>query len=145
MIDKFGRAVTYLRVSVTDRCDLRCSYWAGNAMRLTGSGSRLSPPTLRSQIIHSGLAVRSTSASRFYYRLMAMRPGPLPLLHEAFFSQRRRLFSFLKAKLVDIGEDCPQMAAYTICRGHSIAANDGIGNEIVLSENFLHPAFVLHR
>ena len=26
MIDPFGRAVTYLRVSVTDRCDFRCHY-----------------------------------------------------------------------------------------------------------------------
>jgi cyclic pyranopterin phosphate synthase len=26
LIDGFGRAVTYLRVSVTDRCDLRCAY-----------------------------------------------------------------------------------------------------------------------
>jgi len=26
MIDPFGRAVTYLRVSVTDRCDFRCRY-----------------------------------------------------------------------------------------------------------------------
>ena len=26
MIDPFGRVVTYLRVSVTDRCDLRCVY-----------------------------------------------------------------------------------------------------------------------
>jgi cyclic pyranopterin phosphate synthase len=26
LIDGFGRAVTYLRVSVTDRCDLRCLY-----------------------------------------------------------------------------------------------------------------------
>ena len=26
MIDPFGRAITYLRVSVTDRCDLRCFY-----------------------------------------------------------------------------------------------------------------------
>ena len=26
MIDPFGRAMTYLRVSVTDRCDLRCVY-----------------------------------------------------------------------------------------------------------------------
>ena len=26
MIDPFGRAITYLRVSVTDRCDLRCTY-----------------------------------------------------------------------------------------------------------------------
>jgi|TARA_R100000501_G_scaffold14543_2_gene26281 cyclic pyranopterin phosphate synthase len=26
LVDKFGRQVTYLRVSVTDRCDLRCTY-----------------------------------------------------------------------------------------------------------------------
>src|SRR5229473_4562896 len=26
MIDPFGREITYLRVSVTDRCDLRCVY-----------------------------------------------------------------------------------------------------------------------
>jgi GTP 3',8-cyclase len=26
MIDPFGRAITYLRVSVTDRCDFRCQY-----------------------------------------------------------------------------------------------------------------------
>ncbi len=29
MIDPFGRAVTYLRVSVTDRCDFRCTYSHG--------------------------------------------------------------------------------------------------------------------
>src|ERR1700744_5057868 len=26
LVDAFGRTVTYLRVSVTDRCDLRCVY-----------------------------------------------------------------------------------------------------------------------
>ncbi|HTU52657.1 MAG TPA: radical SAM protein, partial [Acetobacteraceae bacterium] len=26
MIDPFGRNITYIRVSVTDRCDLRCVY-----------------------------------------------------------------------------------------------------------------------
>src|SRR5579871_7064630 len=26
IIDPFGREITYLRVSVTDRCDLRCVY-----------------------------------------------------------------------------------------------------------------------
>ena len=26
MIDPFGRTVSYLRVSVTDRCDFRCTY-----------------------------------------------------------------------------------------------------------------------
>ena len=26
MVDPFGRHITYLRVSVTDRCDFRCIY-----------------------------------------------------------------------------------------------------------------------
>jgi cyclic pyranopterin phosphate synthase len=26
MVDSFGRGITYLRVSVTDRCDFRCVY-----------------------------------------------------------------------------------------------------------------------
>src|SRR5271170_7543733 len=26
LVDPFGRAITYIRVSVTDRCDLRCVY-----------------------------------------------------------------------------------------------------------------------
>jgi len=32
MIDPFGRAVTYLRVSVTDRCDFRCQYCMAESM-----------------------------------------------------------------------------------------------------------------
>ena len=26
LVDRYGRAITYLRVSVTDRCDFRCVY-----------------------------------------------------------------------------------------------------------------------
>ena len=33
LVDGFGRAVTYLRVSVTDRCDLRCVYCMAESMR----------------------------------------------------------------------------------------------------------------
>ncbi len=32
MIDPFGRSITYLRLSVTDRCDLRCVYCMGEEM-----------------------------------------------------------------------------------------------------------------
>jgi GTP 3',8-cyclase len=33
LIDGFGRAITYLRISVTDRCDLRCRYCMGEEMQ----------------------------------------------------------------------------------------------------------------
>jgi cyclic pyranopterin phosphate synthase len=32
MIDPFGRHITYLRVSVTDRCDFRCVYCMAETM-----------------------------------------------------------------------------------------------------------------
>ena len=32
MVDRFGRTVTYLRVSVTDRCDFRCTYCMAETM-----------------------------------------------------------------------------------------------------------------
>lgn len=32
LVDRFGRTVTYLRLSVTDRCDLRCSYCMSERM-----------------------------------------------------------------------------------------------------------------
>src|SRR5215469_17684379 len=32
MIDPFGRTITYLRVSVTDRCDFRCIYCMSEEM-----------------------------------------------------------------------------------------------------------------
>ena len=35
--DRFGRAVEYVRLSVTDRCDLRCSY------RIPHKGSKILP------------------------------------------------------------------------------------------------------
>jgi cyclic pyranopterin phosphate synthase len=33
MVDSFGRRITYVRLSVTDRCDLRCRYCMAEAMR----------------------------------------------------------------------------------------------------------------
>ena len=43
MRDSFGRDITYLRVSVTDRCNLRCVYcMPAEGVRLLGHGEILS-------------------------------------------------------------------------------------------------------
>src|ERR1051326_4546915 len=42
MIDPFGREITYLRVSVTDRCDFRCVYCMAEHMTFLPRGERLS-------------------------------------------------------------------------------------------------------
>ena len=33
LIDRFGRTVSYIRLSVTDRCDLRCVYCMPEKMK----------------------------------------------------------------------------------------------------------------
>lgn len=42
LIDPFGRTITYLRVSVTDRCDLRCIYCMSERMRFVPRDELLS-------------------------------------------------------------------------------------------------------
>lgn len=42
MIDSFGRNITYLRVSVTDRCDLRCVYCMAETMSFLPKADMLS-------------------------------------------------------------------------------------------------------
>ena len=41
MVDPFGRRITYLRVSVTDRCDFRCVYCMSENMTFLPRAGRL--------------------------------------------------------------------------------------------------------
>jgi cyclic pyranopterin phosphate synthase len=43
LTDQFGRAITYLRISVTDRCNLRCYYCMGERTRFLGREQLLTP------------------------------------------------------------------------------------------------------
>jgi GTP 3',8-cyclase len=42
LIDRFGRSITYLRLSVTDRCDLRCTYCMSERMTFLPKSDLLS-------------------------------------------------------------------------------------------------------
>ncbi len=42
MIDGFGRRISYVRLSVTDRCDLRCRYCMAEKMQFLPRRSLLS-------------------------------------------------------------------------------------------------------
>src|SRR6201991_4206359 len=42
LVDPFGRAITYLRVSVTDRCDFRCVYCMAENMAFLAKKDLLS-------------------------------------------------------------------------------------------------------
>ena len=59
LTDGFGRKVTYLRVSVTDRCDLRCVYCMAEHMRFLPKAEVLSLEELdRVASVFVGLGVR---------------------------------------------------------------------------------------
>ena len=55
LIDPFGRAVTYLRVSLTDRCDLRCTYCMPQRMKFLPRKDLLSLEELE-RVIQSFIA-----------------------------------------------------------------------------------------
>ena len=64
MIDPFGRHVTYLRVSVTDRCDFRCVYCMAEDMTFLPKRDLLSLEELDrlcSAFVEQGRARRSAS------------------------------------------------------------------------------------
>ena len=59
LIDGFGRTVTYLRLSVTDRCDLRCVYCMAEHMRFLPKAEVLTLEELeRVATVFVGLGVR---------------------------------------------------------------------------------------
>jgi cyclic pyranopterin phosphate synthase len=59
VIDPFGRAITYLRVSVTDRCDLRCVYCMAEDMTFLPRADILSLEEIeRLAAVFIGLGVR---------------------------------------------------------------------------------------
>ena len=65
LVDSFGRAITYVRVSVTDRCDFRCAYcmMAANAMQGSDEQSRLEHAAAGYRAVLMGMEARSLSAA----------------------------------------------------------------------------------
>ena len=58
LIDRFGRRFTYLRVSVTERCHLRCGYCAAAGERGTDAGALLPAQFDRLLAVFRGLGAR---------------------------------------------------------------------------------------
>ena len=81
LVDPFGRAVTYLRVSVTDRCDLRCRYCMAERMTFLPRAELLSFDEL--DAIASAFVRRGTRKIRL--------TGGEPLVRRGFGDLARRL------------------------------------------------------
>ena len=58
LVDRFGRHVTYLRMSVTDRCDLRCTYCMAERMKFLPKSEVLTLEELEivaKEFVHRGV------------------------------------------------------------------------------------------
>lgn len=80
LIDPFGRAITYLRVSVTDRCDLRCIYCMTERMRFVPRPELLTLEELAR--LCAAFVQRGVRRLRFTGGEPLVRRGFLDLLHE---------------------------------------------------------------
>ena len=91
LIDGFGRAVTYLRVSVTDRCDLRCVYCMAEHMTFLPKAEVLTLEELdRLASAFVGLGVRKLRLT-----------GGEPLVRKGFMTLVERLSRHLSSGALD--------------------------------------------
>ena len=91
LVDGFGRAVTYLRVSVTDRCDLRCVYCMAEHMTFLPKAEVLTLEELdRVASAFIGLGVRKLRLT-----------GGEPLVRKGFMSLVEGLSRHLRSGALD--------------------------------------------
>jgi GTP 3',8-cyclase len=79
LIDPFGRGITYLRVSVTDRCDLRCIYCMSERMKFLPRTELLTLEEL--ERLCSAFVARGVRRLRFSGGEPLVRKGFLDLLN----------------------------------------------------------------
>jgi len=80
LVDPFGRTISYLRVSVTDRCDLRCIYCMNERMRFLPRAELLTLEEL--DHLCAAFVARGVRRLRFTGGEPLVRKGFLDLLHE---------------------------------------------------------------
>ncbi len=78
LVDRFGRTITYLRVSVTDRCDFRCQYCMAESMTFLPKRELLSLEEL--DVVASAFVARGVSKIRLTGGEPLVRKGVLSLV-----------------------------------------------------------------
>ena len=91
LIDPFGRAITYVRVSVTDRCDFRCTYCMSESMQFLPKRDLLTLEEL--DRLCTAFVVRGTRKLRI--------TGGEPLVRRDIMSLFRRLSRHLVSGALD--------------------------------------------
>jgi cyclic pyranopterin phosphate synthase len=73
LVDPFGRAISYIRVSVTDRCDFRCVYCMSEDMNFLPKGDLLTLEEL--DRLCTAFVTRGTKKIRITGGEPLLRPG----------------------------------------------------------------------
>ena len=123
LVDGFGRAVTYLRVSVTDRCDLRCTYCMAEHMTFLPKAQVLTLEELDE--------IASTFVDLGVRKLRLT--GGEPLMRKGFISLVERLSRHLRSGALDeltlttngtrLAEFAPELARHGVRRTRRPAAS----------------------
>lgn len=126
LVDRFARTITYLRVSVTDRCDLRCTYCMPERMTFAPKAKTLSLDEL-------------VRLSRLFIRLGVARirlTGGEPLL-------RRGALDLVRALGADLGHGLKELTLTTNgthLAGHAQALFDAGVRRVNVSLDTLNTA-----
>ncbi|MDX1459323.1 MAG: radical SAM protein, partial [Marinobacter sp.] len=78
LIDNFGRQVTYVRLSVTDRCDFRCVYCMAEDMTFLPKAQVLSLEEM--EVLARNLVASGVSKIRLTGGEPLVRPGVVDLV-----------------------------------------------------------------
>ena len=92
LVDSFGRSVTYLRLSVTDRCDLRCTYCMAENMTFLPKADLLTEEEL--EIVAKAFITRGVTKIRV--------TGGEPLVRRNIIGIMTRLSNFLGQGLEEL-------------------------------------------
>lgn len=92
LVDSFGRRVTYLRLSVTDRCDLRCTYCMAENMTFLPKADLLTEEEL--EIVAKAFITRGVTKIRV--------TGGEPLVRRNIIGIMTRLSNFLGQGLEEL-------------------------------------------
>ncbi len=108
LVDPFGRAITYLRVSVTDRCDFRCVYCMAENMSFLPKAEVLTLEEL--DRLCSAFVARGVRKLRL--------TGGEPLVRRGIMTLVTSLSRHLRSGALDeLTLDHQRLAARQICRG----------------------------
>lgn len=143
LIDRFGPRLTYLRVSVTERCHLRCGYCASAGENGTDAGALRPAPFDRLFAVFRGLAVRHVrftggepllcahlnsrkawARTLSFARVSLTTNGPLLARRAAGLDAARRVLARVQLNVVLLRDqnrcEWPALVAFAITHGYDM-------------------------